>query len=112
VTERELLVDCLRRLNRAGISYMLTGSMVSNYWGIPRTTHDLGFVIQLPPSDISKMVDAFRGDFVLDEAAIRAGCQPPFQFNVIDYLRRWAGELKVSVTLEDLLAGRIRPKAT
>ena len=189
MTERELLVDCLRRLNQAGISYMLTGSMVSNYWGIPRTTHDLDFVIQLSPSDAPRMVSAFRNDFYLDEAAIRAAFQPPFQFNAIDkrsplkvdfwllapepferqmfarristtvfgeaawiataedvilhklywnrltpsqrqlgdaagvvsvqkdrldveYLRNWASELKVSGTLEDLLTGRIKPKAT
>jgi hypothetical protein len=49
MTEQELLVDCLRRLNRAEITYYLTGSMASNFWGIPRTTHDLDFVIQLPP---------------------------------------------------------------
>ena len=46
MTERELLVDCLRRLNRTGVVYYLTGSMASNYWGIPRTTHDLDFVVQ------------------------------------------------------------------
>ncbi len=63
---------------------MLTGSMVSNYWGIPRTTHDLDFVIQLPPSDAPKMVNAFRSDFFLDEAAIHAAYRPPFQFNAID----------------------------
>jgi hypothetical protein len=189
VTERELLVDCLRRLNQAGISYMLTGSMVSNYWGIPRTTHDLDFVVQLPPTDVPKLIQAFHSNFYLDEAAIRAAYQPPFQFNAIDkrsplkvdfwllkpvsferqmfarrirttvfgevawiataedvilhklywnrltpsqrqlgdaagvvsvqkdrldvaYLRSWASELNVGDTLEDLLTGRIKPKAT
>ena len=52
MTEQELLLDCLRRLNATGVQYMLTGSMASNAWGIPRTTHDLDFVIQLPPSQI------------------------------------------------------------
>ena len=33
MTERELLVDCLRRLNGAALTYYLTGSMASN-WGI------------------------------------------------------------------------------
>ena len=47
MNEREPLVDCLRRLNRAEVTYYLTGSMASNYWGIPRTTHNLDFVIQL-----------------------------------------------------------------
>jgi hypothetical protein len=58
MTERELLVDCLRRLNGLCITYYLTGSMASNYWGIPRTTHDLDFVIQLPPSSVDKIVSA------------------------------------------------------
>lgn len=84
MTEQELLVDCLRRLNRAEITYYLTGSMASNYWGIPRTTHDLDFVIQLPPSAIGKMVSAFSPDYVIDEAAVRAAYRPPHQFNAID----------------------------
>lgn len=78
------MVDCLRRLNRAGTTYMLTGSMVSNYWGIPRTTHDLDFVVQLPPSDVGKLIEAFHPGFFVDEAAIRAAYQPPHQFNVLD----------------------------
>ena len=84
MNERELLVDCLRRLNRTGVTYYLTGSMASNYWGIPRTTHDLDFVIQLPPSAVPNIVQAFSGDYCLDEAAVRAAYQPPHQFNAID----------------------------
>jgi len=32
VTEQELLLDCVRRLNQTGVAYMLTGSMASNAW--------------------------------------------------------------------------------
>ncbi|MGD0412195.1 MAG: hypothetical protein ABSC18_10875 [Verrucomicrobiota bacterium] len=46
MNERELLVDCLRRLNRTGVAYYLTGSMASNYWGVPRTTHDLDLLLE------------------------------------------------------------------
>jgi hypothetical protein len=84
MTEQDLLVDTLRRLNRAGIAYMLTGSMASNYWGIPRTTHDIDFVVQIPPSVIPAMVEAFSDDFALDEASIREAYQPPYQFNALD----------------------------
>jgi hypothetical protein len=84
MTEQELLVDCLRRLNRTEITYYLTGSMASNYWGIPRTTHDLDFVIQMPPAAAGKIVAAFSPDYFIDEAAVRAACQPPHQFNAID----------------------------
>jgi hypothetical protein len=84
MTERELLVDCLRRLNGIAITYYLTGSMASNYWGIPRTTHDLDFVIQLPPSSVDKIVSAFSPEYFLDEYAVRAAYQPPHQFNALD----------------------------
>ena len=46
MTEQELLCDCLNRLNQAQIPYMLFGSMASNYWGVPRSTHDIDFVVQ------------------------------------------------------------------
>jgi hypothetical protein len=84
MNEQELLADCLRRLNRSGVTYYLTGSMASNYWGIPRTTHDLDFVIQLPASAVAKIVSAFTPDFYIEEAAVRAAYQPPHQFNAID----------------------------
>ena len=84
MNERELLVDCLCRLNRSGVTYYLTGSMASNYWGIPRTTHDLDFVVQLPASAVPRIVQEFSGDFYIEEAAVRAAYQPPHQFNAID----------------------------
>ncbi len=84
MNERELLVDCLRRLNRTGVIYYLTGSMASNYWGIPRTTHDLDFVVQLPATAMPRIVQEFSGDFYIEEAAVRAVYEPPHQFNAID----------------------------
>lgn len=84
MTEQELLRDCLARLNRVGLTYYLTGSMASNYWGIPRSTHDLDFVIQIPAQAVRAFVGEFSGDFYIDEAAVRAAVDPPHQFNAID----------------------------
>lgn len=84
MTEQELLRDCLQRLNRSAVVYYLTGSMASNYWGIPRTTHDIDFVVQLPESAVGAILREFGDDFYIDEAAVRAAYQPPHQFNAID----------------------------
>ena len=84
MNERELLVDCLRRLNRAGVIYYLTGSMASNYWGIPRSTHDLDFVVQMPLSAVPRIIHEFSAEFYIEEAAVRAAYEPPHQFNAID----------------------------
>lgn len=84
MSEQELLADCLRRLNRSGVTYYLTGSMASNFWGIPRTTHDLDFVVQMPMAAVTRIVQEFSGDFYIEESAVRAAYQPPHQFNAID----------------------------
>jgi hypothetical protein len=62
-TEREPLVDCLERLNRLGVPYMLVRSMASNYWGVPRSTHDLDFVLTFQPVDVDRLAAAFREGF-------------------------------------------------
>jgi hypothetical protein len=84
MTERDLLVDCLRRLNRSGVVYYLTRSMASNYWGIPRTTHDLDFVVQFLPTAVPLIFQESSDDFYIEEAAVRAVYEPPHQFNPID----------------------------
>jgi hypothetical protein len=66
MNERELLVDCLRRLNRTGIVYYLTGSM------------------QLPTPAMTRIVAEFSDDFYIDEEAVRAAQEPPYQFNAVD----------------------------
>jgi hypothetical protein len=83
-SEQEFLVDVLERLNRAGIDYMLTGSMASNYWGAPRTTHDLDFVILLNPDQVDRFTAAFERDLFIQRESVRSIFQPPYQCNVID----------------------------
>lgn len=83
-TEREFLIDVLGRLERAQIDCMLTGSMASNYWGIPRTTHDLDFVIALRPEQVDRIVKQFEHGFFVQPSAVRGVFRPPFQFKVLD----------------------------
>jgi len=83
-TEGDFLIDVLARLGQTGIDYMLAGSMASNYWGIPRTTHDLDFVVVLEPHQVEQFVAAFRSGLFIQEISVRSVFQPPYQFNVLD----------------------------
>lgn len=84
MTEQELLRDCLRRLNESQIDYMLVGSMAGNFWGIPRSTHDIDFVISYDESEVGAIVQLFDGDFFIQEISVRAALKPPHQFNALD----------------------------
>lgn len=84
MNEQELLLDCLQRLNAIGISYMLVGSMAGNYWGVPRSTHDIDFVVEFAQQDVGRLVSAFEADFFIQEASVRSALLPPHQFNALD----------------------------
>jgi len=84
LTEAELLIDCLRRLENLGSDYMLVGSMASNYWGVPRSTHDIDFVIRYSDADVNNLVAAFQSDFFIQEISVRSALRPPHQFNALD----------------------------
>ena len=46
-------------LEKANIKYMATGSVASMLYGIPRFTHDLDMVIELPMDKINSIENAF-----------------------------------------------------
>jgi len=84
VTEEELLVDCLRRLELSGVDYMLVGSMAGNFWGVPRSTHDIDFVIEYDETQVASIISAFQDDFFIQEISVKSGLRPPNQFNALD----------------------------
>ncbi len=55
-SQKEFLIDLLIWLNRAGVQYMLTGSMASNYLGIPRSTHDVDVVLALRWEEVERLI--------------------------------------------------------
>jgi len=85
VAQQELLKYTVETLDRAGIEYMATGSIVSSLQGEPRSTHDLDVVVTIEPADIPALLAAFASPrYYVDEAAIREAIRTGGGFNVID----------------------------
>ena len=90
--------DFVRRvralLETAGVPYMLTGSVASSVYGIPRSTNDVDFVIAPTREQISVLVSLCKrvGLYAsLEEAA--AALKARTQFNVIDFANTWKADL-------------------
>ena len=47
MTAPEIVSAVAGALNQLGIPYMLVGSFSSNYYGLPRSTKDADFVVQI-----------------------------------------------------------------
>ena len=84
MTEQDLLKDCLDRLAKSGLNYMLVGSMAGNYWGIPRSTHDIDFVIEYEAKDVDRIVGLFESEFFIQRIGVEAALRAPYQFNALD----------------------------
>jgi hypothetical protein len=81
--ELDVLRLVTRRLEEAGIPYMLTGSMALNHYGRPRMTRDIDLVVEVEPGDVDRLVGLFRDDFYVDRDAVRRAAADRGVFNVI-----------------------------
>ena len=81
--EFELLKDVALRLQKAGINYMITGSMAMAVYSTPRMTRDIDIIIEISYRDVERIVALFRDDFYIDEASVRQAVCDRGMFNII-----------------------------
>lgn len=79
----DLLKLVARRLEEAGIPYMLTGSLALSYYAEPRFTRDIDLVVRLAPQDVERTASLFAPDFYADAGAIRAAVKRRGMANLI-----------------------------
>jgi hypothetical protein len=115
----DLFLLFVRPLNRAGIRYVVTGSVAAIFYGEPRLTNDVDFVAFLNEADIRRFAEAFPpADFYLPPAetiAVEMAREQRGHFNVIhpntgfkadfyltgrDELNAWAFQRKQQVEFE------------
>lgn len=64
--EPELFLLFVRPLNQAGIRYVVSGSVAAIFYGEPRLTHDVDFVVFLRADDVRRLLEVFPAkDFYL-----------------------------------------------
>ena len=81
--ELEVLKVVTQRLNKAGISYIISGSIAANYYTVPRMTRDIDIVIELKDADINNFIGLFQKDFYTDKEMIKKEVLRKGIFNLI-----------------------------
>ncbi|MHC4070551.1 MAG: nucleotidyl transferase AbiEii/AbiGii toxin family protein, partial [Planctomycetota bacterium] len=79
----EVLKIVAERLEGAGISYMISGSVAANYYTIPRMTRDIDVVIELEQGDVEAFIGLFESDFYLSREVIKNEVSRRGMFNLI-----------------------------
>jgi len=83
-SELEVLRDVVARLEGAGISYMLTGSIAMSVYAEPRMTRDIDIVAELAAGDAGRVVDPFSPDYYVSDEAVRAAISARSLFNLFN----------------------------
>src|SRR6266403_4577537 len=81
--ELDVLRIISERLRAADVPFMLTGSFALGYYGKPRMTRDLDFVVALMERHVDALVSAFSTDFYIDEDAARSAIKSQRMFNLM-----------------------------
>lgn len=92
----EFLSAIVGALEGAAIPYMVTGSLASSYYAIPRSTQDVDIVIDPAKRSLDVLVDRLLdAGFYVDRDAALEALRTRGQFNVIDGAGGWKADLIV-----------------
>lgn len=72
-----------KRLEAAGLPFMVTGSMASAYYATPRMTRDIDIVVALSPSTLASLQNALADDFYIDPDYALDAIQGERMFNLM-----------------------------
>ena len=73
MSETDLVLLFTRRLERAGFTYMITGSVAGVFYGEPRVTHDVDLVLALTRSDTARIAELKESGLRMIDDVPRAG---------------------------------------
>ena len=83
ISELDVLRIVVKRLESAGIPYMITGSTAANFYTTPRMTRDIDIVIEVAGENTETLFFLFANDFYIDKDSIRNAIHNRQIFNII-----------------------------
>lgn len=91
--QREFLSRVIAALQRAGIPYMVTGSVSSTLFGEPRATRDVDILIAPNQVQLRTLIRGLSTDYYVSEEAALEAFRERSMFNVIDASTSWKADL-------------------
>ncbi len=79
----KILFHILDILDRMGVPYHLGGSYASAIHGIPRQTHDIDLVLDLPRERVGELTNLLTSDYYVDDVMVRRAVDERGSCNLI-----------------------------
>jgi len=92
-TQTEFLQRIINLLDKAGIPYMIAGSLGSSFHGEPRTTNDVDLIIDPDKKQLDSFIQSLGEDYYINPETARYAFNRGLMFNVIDNHTGWKADL-------------------
>lgn len=83
--QRDILIDITKKFKNLQLPFLLTGSFVVSFYGQPRATHDIDFIIEIRKKNLDKLKLLFSKlgkDYSCDLSDVENPPPHSFQFNI------------------------------
>jgi len=74
----------LEKLSKAGVPFMLVGSVAASYHGHPRSTFDVDLVVDADEETLCRFARSLGEGYYVSEQSVRQAVRSRMAFNVID----------------------------
>ncbi|CAN5502037.1 hypothetical protein BH11ARM2_BH11ARM2_29130 [soil metagenome] len=82
----EVVLDVAERLERAGLRYVIGGSIASSVWGQMRQTNDADFAVRMDREDVDKLVSAFGDPYYVSSLDVEEAFRERKEYRTIQIL--------------------------
>jgi hypothetical protein len=93
MSQKDFLSRLIKKLEEAGISYMVSGSLGSSLHGEPRATNDIDLIIDPTATQFNTFIQSLGEDYYVNPATAQKAFQERSMFNVIDQQTGWKADL-------------------
>ena len=92
---RNLLVRLAGALNATGMPWMITGSTASAFYGEPRATQDIDFLVDPTPGQLQALLEVLKSGFYVSSEEASDALRLRGMFNAIDLESGWKADVIV-----------------
>lgn len=91
----DFLERLLEKLAKAGVPFMLVGSVAASYHGHPRSTFDIDLVVDADEETLCRFARSLGKNYYVSEESVRQAVRSRMAFNIIDEATGYKADLIV-----------------
>ena len=92
-SQKEFLNNIVEKLQKAGIDYVICGSMAATFYGVQRSTEDTDIIINSTEEQLTKFIELLGDAYYVSKDTALDALKQRDMFNIIDVENVWKADL-------------------